>query len=58
MKMNNVFPINLSYKFGKGINSTSAKPAILESRISNPTSLEFQKASGNVAMHPKLVGAR
>lgn len=53
LKLNNIFPINLTYKHGKGVNSISGKLGPLndkynvgkigafEPRLSNPTILEF-----------------
>ena len=65
LKLNRVFPINLSYRFGGGVNSLAStqrdssqalKPGA--AGASQPTSLEFQKASGAIGLNKKLVAAR
>jgi hypothetical protein len=60
LKLNRVFPINLSYKMGRGGNSIAStqrdssqvlKAVGTDTRITQPTSLEFQKASGNIGLN-------
>ena len=66
LKLNRVYPINLSYRQGGGRSKASTQrdssPVLraggTEVHMSHPASLEFQKASGAVGLNKKLAASR